>query len=1420
VTVFDSTGRQHIDLLRAHLAPELYQQLLGDTLPDAIVRSETARLRDEVAAIATYIPSALVREQLADPLPGRVRGAYWDGSVMFADLSGFTALSGTLSALGKQGAEEISAIINSLFGALVEEIHRYRGWLLKFGGDAITAFFDAHTLGERHAALASSAALAMQARMAQFAALQTRAGTFTLRLRIGVHSGQMFAAQVGDVEHIELVATGRNINRVALAQEIAEPGEVVISRATRDRLREVRTEERQAAFFLLKAMPTIETPPPASRWGRAIGRGDMAELIMLARQVDALRPYLPRGLPRRFIAAEGDSESGEFRPVTVLFANFFPFSAVLDMLGDDYATAVGVLNAYYRRAQQVVHRYGGIVNKVDMYTFGDKLMALFGAPVANEDDPLRATRAALDLHDALAEANAEVFDLLHPKVGRLLKIDRQFFKQRIGINTGVVFAGKVGSARRHGYTVMGQHVNLAARLMSAAEQGTVILSPATRRAVERHIALRELPAIKLKGIEQPVPIAQALHPFGIVQDDRRGVARPALVGREQEMERMIAEARMAFTSHQGRIIALAGEAGAGKTRLIEDALQRLVLLSGQEGNTAIPPFFPYSVETQSYQQNTAYAVVRDLLGQFFNLNQAATPAEQLELINRRVSALVPELARFTPLLGDILSVRFEDTPLTAALTPQQRHDRTLELFEALILAEAKIRPMVLIIDDLHWADASSIELVQRLATHAAQAALLLVFGYRLDPPIAEPWRELGNCARIEVRELSAEGSMALARELLRGEPPSDLTTLIEKTQGNPFFVEEVVRGLVESGALVHQTAGWQLTRALDETSVPDSIEGVITARLDRLEERSREILQIAAVVGRRFLYPILTGVINRPDGLPDRLRTLTEAELILPEEIDRDLAYLFRHALTRDVAYEAILYARRRELHRRVARRIEELNADRLDDQLALLARHYLLAEEWAPAFDYHLRAGRQAQTRYANREAIALYERALQVALQISDFRLQITGTQSAIYNLQSAIVELHERLGVVRALIGEYDTALQDYQSALDLLQRQPDATIDGLVRLHHHIARVYGQRGAIDAALEWVQRAMDLAGDAQSLELARCLSLGASLYQRQGRYPQAVEWGERALRLTEQLGSQRDRANTLRRLGGTYRNMGENVRALEILTRCLEIYEQVQDLAGLADARNDLANVCFELGRLSEAREHYEAGAAIKHEIGDIYGQAMIANNLGNTLKLQDSVDEAIEQYQRSLAIFEQLGSLYATGVLHMNLGATYLQRGDLPSAEASLHHSAELFNQAGAEDFLPELERYMAELQLRRGDLPKARLACELSLETALRLEARAEEGMTRRVLAQIMAHDGDLTNAWEELGRSLAILREATGPHEIARTLVAIAALAPVLNRRAEGQAAIAEALPALRDVGARRDLDEAIAIAQSNHYAI
>jgi class 3 adenylate cyclase/tetratricopeptide (TPR) repeat protein len=1044
----------HPDLLAA-LPPELGARLApGLALGDEELAAVCAALRGELEAIARFVPSLVVRRQLARPAIGAINGAYWEGTVLFADLSGFTAMSGQLSSLGKQGAEEISEIINSLFAALVDEVHRYAGVLLKFGGDALTAFFDASLLGRDHGALAARAALAMQGRMrASFTAITTRAGTFQLRLRVGVHSGRVFAAEVGDRSHIELVVTGRNINRVANAQEIAEPGDVVVSREALALLPGSQVRALEQDYALLERLPAVVPSARLHSQNWQPGQGDRAELAALAERIAALRPYLPHRMPRRFLEPAAQSvELGEFRPVTVLFANFFPFSRALPLLDDDGLRAAQVLNAYYQRAQAVVHRYGGIVNKVDMYTHGDKLMALFGAPVAHEDDALRAVRSAIELRSVLAEANREIGELLREAAGALVSIGDAFLQQRIGINTGAVFAGRVGSAQRHEYTVMGQPVNLAARLRGVAAPGSIVLSASTRRAVTGRIALRELEPVRLKGVEGPVPIVEALRPQESVAGDA-GLVRAELVGRGAELERLLGEARTALGG-QGRVLALVGEAGVGKSRLIGELLDRLFQLSGP-GAGNLPGFMVYVAECQGYEQNTAFAVARQLLAQLLVLVEGL-PSQEAR-IAARVEELAPGLARFTPLLGDLLGLPLEETPLTAALTPEQRHERALDLVEGLVLGAARAQPLALIVDDMHWSDASSLELIGRIAHAATRAALLLVFGYRNDPPLDEPWRALPHSVHVQLAELTPEGSATLARAMLRGEPPPELEQRLERAQGNPFFIEAVVRSLIESGTLVQAGGAWQLTRKLDESAIPDSIEGVITARLDRLEEALRETLQVAAVIGRRFAYSVLDGIVQQPDTLPTRLERLEASDLVVPDAEQREAlqrsAYQFAHALTRDVAYEGILYARRRDLHRRVAQRIEQLYDGRPDDQLSLLAGHYLLAEAWPQAFDYHLRAGRRAQERFANREAIALLERALQIAERpdgLSDLEPQA-----------DTIVELHERLGAVHALIGEYDLALTRYEQALDLLGRRGGARLDDVLGRQLQSASVYVKR-----------------------------------------------------------------------------------------------------------------------------------------------------------------------------------------------------------------------------------------------------------------------------------------------------------------------------------------------------------------------
>lgn len=1412
----DPIAGPNMERLRTHLPPEAFARLERGTLRHGALTAEVGRMRAAFEAIASFVPRRIALEQIARPEPGRICGAFWHGSVLVADLSGFTALSGRLSSLGKQGAEEISAVINRLFGALVEEIYRFRGMLLKFGGDALTVFFDDAVLGPQHAACACGAALALQQRMAAFRSVETRAGAFPLQLRTGVHSGRVFAAQVGDLEHIELVVTGRALNRAAQAQALAAPGETIVTDEALAGLAGAAAEPRDAGFARLRTAPAVDVQPWQSSTIWQPGTGDVHELLALAERIDALRPYLPRGLPRRFLAANEAADPGEFRPVSMLFAEFRPFSDALEQLGDDGERAAHVLNAYFRRAQAVVHRFGGIVNKAEVSPDGDRLMALFGAPAANEDDPERAVRAALALRDALAEANAEIgaaFRLrslaLNAPRGTSPGGEPFALRQRIGINTGVVFAGRVGAARRHEYTVMGQPVNLAARLAAAAADGAILLSPTTRRAVDRFVALRELPALALKGLDAPLRPAEVLDLLEVAQDAGRGLARPSLINREEELARLVAEGRAALAG-SGRVVAITGEAGAGKSRLVEEALLKLV--PPATGATGAPEFFPCGVECQSYDQRTPYAAARGLLRQVLGAALFDDPASAPAAVAARVAARAPDLARFTPLLGDLLGLPLAETPLTAALAAEQRHARAHELAEALVLAEARRAPRALIVDDLHWCDASSLDLIARLAARAAEAPLLLVLCYRRDPPIPEPWRELPHCAWIALRELSPEANAALVRSLLEGEPPPALATLIERAQGNPFFVEAIIHELIDTGVLRRGAHGWMLTGPLEAGALPDSVEGVITARLDRLDEDDREVLRVASVVGRRFSYPVVSGVLAHNGRTHEQLRRLTHRDLIAPEAGDGasddgpPSSYQFRHVMIRDVVYGSILYARRRELHRRVARQIEQLRADRLDDELGLLANHYLLAEEWERAFEYHLRAARLAQRSYANREAIALLEQALAIA-----------GPARAA---TAHLVEAHERLGYAHTLLGEYDPAREHYSAALALVHQAEDATRDDVLRLHHHIARVYEKRADFDAAFAWVERALALAGDAPSQEAARCRLLGAGLHQRQGRYRQALDWGEQALRMAEALGNLREQANAYILLGGVYRNLGESNRALDITHQSLRLYKQLDDPCRIADAHNNLANICLELGHLADARMHYEAAADLKAAIGDVYGQAMVANNLGDLYKLQGQIEDAIAQFTESLIRFERLGSEYAVGVLQMNIGAARLLRGDIEAAEEHFRQSEALFTESGAGDFLPELRRSQAELHLRKGDLGRARTACEQSLADAARLNARAEEGATRRVLGVILARSGQPDQAWNELNASLAILREAAVPYEIARTLLAMAELAPLLRQRADGQAALNEALRMFHHLGAQRDVAEALAVAMRNRYRV
>jgi class 3 adenylate cyclase/predicted ATPase len=1326
------------------------EQLLPSNLAAAVIRhtdyatilEATAWLHQQIAAVSRFVPAPVVRHHLQHGSPGEIHGAVWSGSLLFADLSGFTALSEHLASLGsKEGAEEITRVINRLFTGLVEQVEIHGGDLIKFGGDALTVFFDAALLGPNHAAWAVAAAQLMQERMAEIGTVPTRKGTFDLRLRIGVHSGHAFAAMLGDQQHQELLLTGDDINHVARAQEIARPGEVVVSATTLAQLRRCYSVPREDGF---EAVLAFSAPPPPGAPVPFIyppDTNDLVELRQLLQVYAALRLFLPQNLTEEQLIGSAETSVGEFRLVAVLFAHIAPFSLVIEHLGHDPQAITPLLNSYYQRMQQIVTHYGGGVNKRDRAADGDKLLAIFGAPIAHENDAELALRAGLEMQDAMNEINA----ILHQANPRLPLLDQQ-----IGINQGHVFAGLVGSDRRREYTVMGDPVNTAARLMSAAPSGDILVSPAIKRINSGSFAFETLPPIALKGKSEPMEPARVDRAYNV----RRQVARASLVGRQAELTSICAAAASALRG-AGTVITVTGEAGIGKSRLLEVVLQWLTLASF-DPMANVPTFMPITVECQFYEQTTAYASASDLLNQILRLRADLAASVTVAQVTQRVERLAPELARFTPLLSDVLHLPFPESSLTQSLTPEQRHDRALDLIEQLIYASARQTPLVLLWDDLHWVDASSRELIERLTRQIVNEPLVFLAGLRPESTQPVDWPD--QTITMTLNELDDDDRVALASAILGGAAvPEQLTTrwmagdeAFFNPQGNPFFIEEMMRGLIEQQVIVQTEQGWVLHGNMD--ALPTTIEGVIPARLDRLEARTRETVQVASVIGRRFDLEIINGLTNTLD-LAAQMDTLAAADLVLPDQLVVEMAYLFKHTLTRDVAYEGILYARRRELHRRVAARIESVYGDKLDDVLPVLARHYARAEEWAVAVGYYLRAGRLAQSGYFNPEAIALYSAAIDL--------LPHLPTAPA-----SLGVELYERLGYVQLQAGEYPAALDSFGQALQQLRASDSPQVEEIARLLRHSATVHERRAEYEAAFELINDALALLGDDDSTERVRGLLLGAGLHQRQGRYQETIEWAEQGLQIAQQLASEQEQANAYHLLSGAYKYQGNNRSAIKASQRSAELYKRVKNISRLADVQINLAISFSDLGLWEQSINNYQEASRIKLAINDVYGQALVLINLGELYRKMGQLDLALETSQHSLDLWHTLSSKIAIALCQMNIGHIYLDKQHLDLAEEYLTKSRELFEAIGAEGFLSEIYRLHADLYLALHSPEQAESYSRKALAQAQAVAAPSDEALAEMSFAAIAWFRNDIAPAIAAAQRALTLFETGGNPQEI------------------------------------------------------
>jgi predicted ATPase/class 3 adenylate cyclase len=1079
---------------------------------------------------------------------------------------------------------------------------------------------------------------------------------------------------------------------------------------------------------------------------------------------------------------------GEYRPVTVFFANFYGIDEIIEELGEARSAEItAILNAHFTTMRQIIAKYGGVVNKVDTYAKGHRIMTLFGAPRAHIDDPERAVRAALEMQEAMG-----AFAELSTTRGSF------WLKQRIGVNTGLVFAGNVGSLAHQEYSVMGDGVNLAARLMAVATDGQVIISQSTARQSGDGFLLHEQDPVRVKGKSLPVHNHEVL---GL--QERRVRERRPLIGRDEEWERIHALSELGLAG-DSQVVTIAGDAGLGKSRLVDE-----VTAHWSEEHNAL------SIRTNcpSFGRHTPYLPWLDLLRALLGFNPADSDQVKLEKIEALLLEIDPTWREWAVLMGRLLGLDVEETSVVHALDAQTRQRMIFRITTSLVDHIATEQPLLLAIDDLQWADDTSIELVNQTARLIGDRPFLFILAYRPDEPLAAILEldEPSHHTNMRLQELSDKASLQLLDTLLPTTPqmPDQLKRLIlNNAQGNPLFIEEVAHSLIENYlALDEETGTYHARTDLEQIEVPDSVNRVIMSRIDRLDESSRNLLKVASVIGKQFEHWLLDAIYpyRRAAGeLRERLDELSQREIL--DGPHPDLLYLFRHIMTREVAYESMLYADRRQMHRRIGESIERQQAGRLGEYWEVLADHFGLAEEWEKALDYRLQAGHKAQSIYANEEAIHHFQQALKAAEHVP-------GTEERQ-------LAAHEGLSDVFDTLGSYDEALTHVYRAQDLVMLigySPEGTARRLAEQCRKVAFICRKRGDYDVAFNWLQGGMIALEGMDVLEVANIYLQGAGIYHREGNNAEALRWSQRSLNIIGRLEGEDEArlkvlAHTYYLQGAIYLRLGDNARVIEVCERSRMVYEQIGDVAGAGGAHNNLGTAYFNQGDLAKATEHYQVALELQTRIGNVHEIGMISNNLGGVHRDRGQLEQAEARYQQSLQIWQQSRSTYGEAFLYMNLATVALERRQWTQAIDYLTQSLDLCAQIRAEDFSAEAYRHLAQAHLGLGEIAQAEKWAIKSLELAQVQEMKLEEGASHRVLGQIRRAQSDWEAAERELQTSITILDSLDSQYEMGKALFQLALLHRDLNRDDQFHQTLDQAIAIFERMGAQLDLERALDI--------